>query len=77
MARDTVFNYFALLNRLGPGFILHENSNWLLFQDSERHVEVLASEFPVDGSKYLEIAAAISPWRGAGGRYREYLFARK
>lgn len=74
MARSTVENYFDLVNKKWkPSYIFHQNSDVLLFPDSPRHVEVLASEFPI-GKSYQEIYRALSPWAGGNGRYREYLY---
>lgn len=74
MAAETVAGYMALIHRLRPRYFLHQNSNILLFPDSPRHVEVLATDFPIDRSLYVEVYRAISPWQGAGGRYREFLY---
>jgi hypothetical protein len=76
MAKATVDDYFAFLNKLLPKHFYHQNSNYLLFPDSVRHIEVLAREFPIDRSRYSEIYRAIAPWQTAGGRYREYLWTR-
>ena len=77
MAKATVDSYFAFLNKLQPKHFYHQNSNYLLFPDSVRHIEVLAREFPIDRSRYSEIYRAIAPWQTAGGRYREYLWTRR
>jgi hypothetical protein len=75
MSRSTVERYFTLIqDRLKPTYIYHENSNFLLFPDSVRHVEILASEFPVDPRRYRLIRMSISPFLGGGGRYREFLY---
>jgi len=77
MAKTTVEGYFDFVNRLGPKHIYHQNSNFLLFPDSVRHIEVLARDFPIDRANYSEIYRSIAPWQTAGGRYREFLFTRK
>lgn len=75
MSRGTVEHYFALIqNRLKPACIYLENSNFLLFPDSVRHVEVLASEFPIDPQKYGLVQMNVSPFLGGSGRYREFLY---
>lgn len=75
MSRGTVEHYFALIqDRLQPAYIYHENSNFLLFPDSVRHVEVLASEFPVDPHRYRLVQMNVSPFLGGSGRYREFLY---
>jgi hypothetical protein len=77
MAKTTVEGYFDFVNRLGPKHIYHQNSNFLLFPKSVRHIEVLARDFPIDRSIYSEIYRSIAPWQTAGGRYREFLFTRR
>lgn len=52
MGKKTVREYFDLIHEVKPEFFLHQNSNFVLFPDSERHIEVIASEFPIDRSKY-------------------------
>jgi hypothetical protein len=77
MSETTVKHYFSLIqNRLRPQYILHENSNFLLFPNSIRHLEILASEFPVDPVQYHLLQMNISPFLGGGGRYREFLYER-
>jgi hypothetical protein len=77
MAKTTVERYFDFINQLYPKHIYHQNSNFLLFPDSVRHIEILARDFPIDRSKYAEVYRAIAPWQTARGRYREFLFSRK
>jgi hypothetical protein len=75
MSWGTVEHYFALIqDRLQPAYIYHENSNFLLFPDSVRHVEILASEFPVDPRRYRLVQMNVSPFLGGGGRYREFRY---
>lgn len=78
MGRPTVESYFDSINTVWqPIYLLHQNSNVLLFPDSVRHIEVLSKDFPIDKTKYIEIYRAISPWQGAGGRYREFLYKQR
>ena len=78
MARDDVDRYFQTINRIRPRFILHQNSNFFPWSESSRgHIEVLSRDFPVDHKSYEEVCRAVSPWMGANGRYREYLYIRK
>lgn len=77
MTKNTVGGYINLLHNLRPLYFLHQNSNFLLFPNSSRHIEVLASTFPIDYSLYKEVYRAISPWQGGGGRYREFLYCRR
>lgn len=75
MSKDTIEHYFALIQlRLKPLYIYHENSNFLLFPDSVRHVEILASEFPIDPLRYRMEQMNVSPFMGGSGRYREFLY---
>jgi len=77
MDAKSVAGYIEVLHKLKPRYFLHQNSNFLLFPDSERHIEVLASKFPIDLKLYRDVYAHIAAWQGAGGRYREYLYERK
>lgn len=78
MGLDTVNNYFDKINNyLEPNFIYHENSNYLLFPNSERHIEVLGSNFPVDTKKYELTQMNITPFSGGNGRYREFVYSLK
>lgn len=74
MAKETVVSYMDLLHNLQPTYFLHQNSNFVLFPNSPRHIEVIATSFPIDKNLYHEVYRAISPWQGAGGRYREFLY---
>lgn len=77
MGRKTVSQYMNVLHNIKPLYFLHQNSNYLLFPKSKRHIEILASEFPIKRTLFREVYAAIAPWQGGGGRYREYLYVRK
>jgi hypothetical protein len=77
MSRETIDGYIGLVHRLMPSYFLHQNSNFLLFPNSERHIETLASQFPINPMSYEEIYRSIAPWQGAGGRYREFLYRRR
>jgi putative sugar O-methyltransferase len=77
MGKQTVWEYIALLHRLKPTYFYHQNSNYVLFPDSVRHIEVIASEFPIKEALYKKVSMSLVPWQGAGGRYREYLYKKK
>jgi hypothetical protein len=77
MEEKTVRAYMALLHKIEPKYFFHDNSNFVLFPKSERHIEILASDFPIKHSMYERVYMALSPWQGGGGRYREYLYVRK
>lgn len=74
IAKNTVNHYMALLHRLRPRYFFHQNSNVLLFPNSPRHIEILASQFPINKKMYKEIYRALSPWEAGSGRYREFLY---
>jgi putative sugar O-methyltransferase len=74
MAKETLGHYMARLHQWKPSFFLHQNSNFVLFPNSVRHIEVPASEYPLDRSAFEEVYRAMAPWQGAGGRYREFLY---
>jgi hypothetical protein len=77
MSIPVVDEYFDFIQKtIEPDFILHQNSNFLLFPDSERHVEYLSDDFPVDKKKYELSSKFISPFHGGGGRYRIYSYSR-
>ena len=72
-----VKQYFDIINNKKPKYILHSNSNFLVFPNSERHIEVLGKDFPIDHSCYKRNYQCISPFQGASGRYREFFYERK
>ena len=57
-----------------PEYIYHENSNFLLFPKSKRHIEILGDEFKIDKKKYNLEYINISPFSGGSGRYREFFY---
>jgi hypothetical protein len=69
-----VNQYFNIINKKKPKYILHSNSNFLVFPNSERHIEVLGKNFPIDDLNYNKIYQCISPFQGASGRYREFYY---
>ena len=78
MGLTTVNDYFEHINNyIKPTFIYHENSNFLLFPNSERHIEVLGSDFPVNYDQYELINMSITPFSGGNGRYREFVYKLK
>ena len=74
MKKKTIQEYVHKINQLKPFYFLHQNSNYLLFPDSKRHIETLAKDFPVDKKIFKEVYRCLTPWQGAGGRYREFLY---
>ena len=75
MSLKVLKKYFNLINNyLKPSYIYHENSNYLLFPKSKRHIEILGNKFPIDKNNYKLINLSISPFLGGGGRYREFLY---
>lgn len=72
--KSIINKYFKIINNyFKPNYILHENSNYLLFPKSKRHIEILGKDFPV-GKKYKLLSLNISPFCGGNGRYREFLY---
>lgn len=77
MSKKILSNYFYLINKkIKSEFILHQNSNVNLFPESERHIEIQASEFNIDMKNYVKIFSNVSMFQGGSGRYREYLYKR-
>lgn len=74
MHEDTISEYFSFINSHGAKFVYHDNSNFLLFPNSERHIELVADKFPIDVQKYRLIIKHLSPFTGGNGRYREYIY---
>ena len=74
MDENTISEYFNLINFSKTKFFFHENSNYLLFPNSERHVEVVADKFPIDKKKFKLISKYLTPFTGGNGRYREYIY---
>jgi putative sugar O-methyltransferase len=69
--------YFFIINKkLKPKFILHQNSNVLLYPDSKSHVEIQSERFPLDKKKYVKVYFHPSIFQGGSGRYREYFYKR-
>lgn len=69
--------YFLIINKkLKPNFILHQNSNVLLYPESKSHVEIQSESFPLDKKKYVKIYSHPSIFQGGSGRYREYFYKR-
>ena len=77
MSLETVEMYFNFINRIKPNYIYHENSNFLLFPNSQRHLEILGSNFPIDLDIYKLDNLSITPFTGGSGRYREFLYRKK
>ena len=58
-------------------YLLHQNSNILLYPNSKRHIEILADRFPINLKKFKQVNKNISLWVSGSGRYREYLYKKK
>jgi len=75
MNRGILQKYFQLINKvLKPKYILHQNSNILLYPKSKMHIEIQSENFPIDRSKYKKLYSGLSLFQGGSGRYREYLY---
>ncbi len=78
MNKNISTKYFNLINKiLKPKYIMHQNSNYLLYPDSKLHIEIQSSDFNIDYRNYNSIYSFPSIFQGGSGRYREYLFERK
>lgn len=74
MSKKVLYKYFNLINKIKPGYILHQNSNVNLFTKSNRHKEIQSSTFPINMKNYTKISSTVSMFQGGSGRYREFLF---
>ena len=74
MDNKVCFDYVNMVNKKCPKYIFHCNSNYLAFPDSKIHIEVLAKDFPIDTNLYRIVYKSISPFQGASGRYRIFLY---
>jgi len=77
MSLKTLNMYFEFINNIKPEFIYHENSNYLLFPESKRHIELLSDQFPISQKEYQLTNFHITPYTGGNGRYREYIYKKK
>ncbi len=78
MDEKVLNNYLNLINKKYiPNLLYHENSNYLLFPNSRRHVEVLGKDFNLLKKCYFLKYINISPFSGGSGRYREFIYYRK
>ena len=75
---NKILNYYLKLinTKIIPKFILHQNSNILLYPNSKRHIEILASKFKINKKKFRKVSSGLSLFQGGSGRYREYLYVR-
>ena len=78
MNANILNKYFKIINQtLKPLYIYHENSNYLLFPKSKRHIEILGKDFNFNEKLFFLKNISISPFSGGSGRYREFLYKRK
>ena len=75
MSEETCNEYLKFVNKSSAKYFYHENSNYLLFPNSVRHIELLADDFKIDEKKYKLQWKCITPFTGGNGRYREYMYA--
>ena len=76
MSEETCDMYINFINESNASYFYHENSNYLLFPNSVRHIENIADDFKINQEKFLLISKSITPFTGGEGRYREYLYSR-
>ena len=75
MDKNVSKKYFEFINKkLSPDYLMHQNSNFLLFPKSKMHIEIQSSEFKIDKKKFRKIYSFPSIFQGGSGRYREYLY---
>ena len=74
MDRKTVSSYFDFINSCNVDYFYHENSNFLLFPNSKRHIELMSDDFPINSKKFKLQTKYISPFTGGMGRYMEYIY---
>lgn len=77
MDKETVSNYFNFINSSEVKYFYHENSNFLLFPNSKRHIEIMGDDFPINSKKFKLLTKYITPFTGGDGRYREYIYERR
>ena len=71
---NTINMYSNIINNfIKPNYIYHENSNFLLFPKSKRHMEILGKDIKFNKKYNLEYFN-ISPFCGGSGRYREFFY---
>lgn len=71
---QTIKMYTNIINNfIKPNYIYHENSNFLLFPKSKRHLEILGKDIKFNNKYNLEYFN-ISPFCGGSGRYREFFY---
>jgi putative sugar O-methyltransferase len=75
MAVQTIDTYMETISRACGGFFFHENSDRAVHKSSG-HLEQRASAFP-HLTSFEPVTERTSPWEGATGRYREYLYRRR
>ena len=74
MSSETISTYFEFINSCSVKFFYHDNSNYLLFPNSERHIEIIGDDFPIDNNKFNLMSKYITPFTGGNGRHREYIY---
>jgi len=67
-----VETYLKEIARICRGYFFHENSGSAIPKGD--HLEVVASEFPVDMKAFKLLYHSVSPWVVGGGRYQEFLY---
>ena len=75
MNKNILNKYVEVINRIiKPNYIYHENSNFLMFPKSKRHIEILGKDFKFNKKRYYLEYFNISPFSGGSGRYREFFY---
>jgi len=74
MSKDSIKFYFDYINNSKCKFFYHENSNYLMFPNSKRHLEIMSDDFPINKKIFSLQTKYITPFTGGDGRYREYVY---
>ena len=77
MDENILNKYLKVINNINPSYVYHENSNFLMFPKSKRHIEILGKNFKFNKKKYKLEHINISPFSGGSGRYREFFYKKK
>jgi len=72
-----VKTHMSSISKSGASYFYHINSNSFPWKQTKKgHIDVNASDFPIEG--YKKLTHSISPWVcGGNSRYREFLYERK
>ena len=75
MDYHTIEEYIKQITRITKRYLFHDNSDRPK-SNTEDHIEVVSSEFPIPLDIFKRIYKSNSLWGGGSGRYREHLYQR-